>query len=136
MAVTVSDSGGGVNGFTVQFTIMNINGINLGSTTADGYMCINTCPSPITVADEYLGMEMLTAGGGPNAGKAGVNFNQSISKVSLDGNTYTAATGTTGVNLIATGASGQQFIVRANGIDIPGLPAAEAPFYDFVLTIP
>jgi hypothetical protein len=111
---------------------MNINGINLGSTTADGYMCINTCPSPITVADEYLGMEMLTAGGG----KAGVNFNQSITKVSLDGNTYTAATGTTGVNLIATGATGHQFIVRAKVIDIPGLPAAEAPFFDFVLTIP
>jgi hypothetical protein len=137
MAVTVSDgSGGGTNGFTVQFTIMNSNGINLGSTTADGYMCINTCPSPITVANEYLGMEMLTAGGGPNAGKAGVNINQPISKVSLDGNSYTAATGTTGVSLIATGTSLQTFIVRAKVTDIPGLPAAEAPFYDFALTIP
>ena len=79
-------------------------------------------------------MEMTTAGSGSNAGQAGVNFSQDISQVSLDGNTYTTMTGTTGVSLKATGLAGHPFKVRARVVNIPGIPAAEAPYFDFVLT--
>ncbi len=134
MTVTVTDNAGVVlNGFNVQFTVMNTAGTAAGSITTDGYMCLNNPSACDATPTKYLGIRMATV-----SGKAGVNYSQAVQTVSTTGSDNDAdyavisPAGTTGVSLIrgAGAILPDNFILRAKVL-VPGVSKSDVPVIDF-----
>lgn len=134
LTVTVQDNqNNNLDGFNVQFTVRNQANTAVGSTSTDGWLCINTCV--ITSSVQYLGIRMTTV-----SGKAGLNYAQTVQTASTTGSdldsdydVVAAGTGDQGVSIVPTGGTNHVFNIKAVVL-MPGLPIdSQSPTVSFNL---